>query len=138
MNILTIASNIGRSAEQRMTQSGKAVVSFSLPMKSGYGEKERVDWVDCTIWGRQAESRLHTFLVKGTPVTVTGEASLQTYTGSDGIEKTKLCLNVRDVTLQGKKDQQSDPLVDAVKDTFPGAEVSEARSPEPLDDEIPF
>ena len=40
MNVFTFSGDIPRPAEQRRTQSDKAVVSFTVPVKSGFGVNE--------------------------------------------------------------------------------------------------
>lgn len=103
MNNHTISGNLGRDAELRRTQNGTAVLSFSLPMKSGFGEREKTDWVKCAVFGKRAEGRLAEFLKKGTPVVVCGETYLDSYE-KDGVEKISLAMNVSEVTLMGKKE----------------------------------
>jgi len=105
MNVYTFSGDIPRPAEQRRTQSDKAVVSFTVPVKSGFGDNEVTTWVDCTLWGKKAESRLHEYLKKGTYVVVTGEAKLETFTKKDGTNGAKLSVNVREVSLGGGKSQ---------------------------------
>ncbi len=99
MNVFTFSGSLPRPAEQRRTQSDKAVVSFSVPVDAGFGDKKTTTWVDCTIWGKKAESRLHEYLKKGTFVVVTGEAKLETFTKKDGTNGAKLAVNVSEVTL---------------------------------------
>ena len=72
MNVLTITGHLGRDAEVRYTANQKAVCSFSVPMKSGYGDREQTDWVSCSFWGQRGES-LAPHLLKGTLVAVSGE-----------------------------------------------------------------
>ena len=57
MNVYTFSGDIPRPAEQRRTQSDKAVVSFTVPVKSGFGDNEVTTWVDCTLWGKRRVER---------------------------------------------------------------------------------
>lgn len=41
INTITASGNLGKDCEQRWTPNGKAVASFSLPVKQGYGEHEK-------------------------------------------------------------------------------------------------
>lgn len=71
-NTTTLTGNIGKG-ELRYTQSGKAVYSFSVADNIGYGDNEKVQWVQCSIWGKRAENEnLTSLLVKGAKVTVQG------------------------------------------------------------------
>ena len=100
MNVLTISGNIGRDAEVR-NAGGTNVAGFSLAMKSGYGDKAQTIWVDCSLWGKQAESGLVQYLKKGQFVVVTGEMGTREHEG-----KTYITLRVNGVTLGGKQEGQ--------------------------------
>lgn len=103
MNVLTVSGNIGRDAEVR-NAGGTAVAGFSLAMKSGYGDKAQTIWLDCSIWGKQAESGLVQYLKKGQFVVVSGELGTREHEG-----KTYITLRCNSVDLGGKQDggQQS-------------------------------
>ena len=100
MNVLVVSGNIGRDAEVR-NAGGTSVAGFSLAVKSGYGDKAQTVWVDCSIWGKQAESGLVQYLKKGQFVVVTGELGTREHEG-----KTYVTLRVNNVTLGGKQDAQ--------------------------------
>lgn len=100
MNVFTASGNIGRDAEVR-NAGGTSVAGFSLAVKSGYGDKAQTVWVDCSIWGKQAESGLVQYLKKGQFVVVTGELGTREHEG-----KTYVTLRVNNVTLGGKQDAQ--------------------------------
>jgi single-strand DNA-binding protein len=100
MNVLTVSGNIGRDAETRQA-GGSTVASFSLAMKSGYGDKAQTIWLDCSLWGKQAESGLVQYLKKGQFVVVTGEMGTREHEG-----KTYITLRVNGVTLGGKPEAQ--------------------------------
>ena len=100
MNVFTASGNIGRDAEVR-NAGGTPVAGFSLAVKSGYGDKAQTVWVDCSLWGKQAESGLVQYLKKGQFVVVTGELGTREHEG-----KTYVTLRVSNVTLGGKQDMQ--------------------------------
>ena len=100
MNVLVVSGNIGRDAEVR-SAGGTSVAGFSLAVKSGYGDKAQTVWVDCSLWGKQAESGLVQYLKKGQFVVVTGELGTREHEG-----KTYVTLRVSNVTLGGKQDAQ--------------------------------
>ena len=100
MNVFTASGNIGRDAEVR-SAGGTSVAGFSLAVKSGYGDKAQTVWVDCSLWGKQAESGLVQYLKKGQFVVVTGELGTREHEG-----KTYITLRVNNVTLGGKLDSQ--------------------------------
>ena len=107
MNILTATGNLGRDAEMRAIPAGKQVLSFSVPMKAGWGDREQTVWLNCSLWGDRGE-KLAQYMTKGTMVAVSGELSLREYE-KDGAMKTSVELNVRDVTLCGGGQKESAP-----------------------------
>ncbi|HEJ9413657.1 TPA: single-stranded DNA-binding protein [Proteus mirabilis] len=86
INTITASGNLGKDCEQRWTPNGKAVASFSLPVKQGYGEHEKVSWVICKMFGPKAE-KLPPHLTKGIKVTVTGEFVMEEWTSQSGEKK---------------------------------------------------
>ena len=67
MNLLTVTGNLGRDAEVKSV-GGSTVANFSVAMKSGYGQNEQTIWLDCALWGKQAEGSLPSYLVRGQKV----------------------------------------------------------------------
>ncbi len=84
INTFTASGNIGGNCKVAYTQNGKAIATFSLPVKQGYGEHEKVSWVTCKLFGQRAEGQLPSYLTKGTKVTVTGEFVLEQWQGQNG------------------------------------------------------
>ena len=129
MNILSATGNIGRDAELRHTPAGDQVAQFSFALTSGYGDKAITTWINCNIWGKRAET-LAPMLLKGTQIGITGELTNRPYKDKQGNEKYSLELRVNDVTLLGKRSENSN--------------VQETRKAEPslpndkFEDDIPF
>jgi len=103
MNLLTAIGNIGRDAEIRYTPKGDAIASFSFALNSGFGDKQITTWLNCSVWGKRAET-LAPMLLKGTKIGISGELTNRPYTAKDGTEKHSLDVRVNDVTLWGSKD----------------------------------
>ncbi len=130
MNVLTISGNLGKAAEKRCIANGNTLLSFSIPMKSGYGDREQTHWVACTLWGKRAEGTLGEHLHKGTFCVVSGECGMKTYTRKDGTDCSQITINVREISFTNPKshaDHQA-PLPG-------GGTINEQVE---LDDEIPF
>jgi single-strand DNA-binding protein len=122
MKNLTIAGNIGKSAELRNTGNGDTVAGFSVAVDDGFGDKKRTLWFDCSIWGKRAET-LAPMLTKGGKVCVTGDLSTREHEG-----KTYLTLRAADVTLQSAR-----------QDDAPRTEAPARRSiHDDLNGDIPF
>lgn len=132
MNVLTVSGNIGKDAVKR-DAGGTAVVGFSVAMKSGYGEKAQTIWLDCSLWGKQAESGLVQYLKKGQFVVLSGELGTREHEG-----KTYLTLRVASVTLGGKSEQSAAPA----PQQRPAAPQQQFQpvigKPTEYDDDIPF
>ena len=105
MNLMTFTGNLGRDAEVKYTASGTAIASFSVPIKSGYGDNEKTSWVRCAIIGKRAEGGLIQYLKKGQLVGISGELSVNTYTNKDGEEKTSVEVFVKEIDLLGSNNQ---------------------------------
>ena len=127
MIITTVAGRIGKDAETRSTQDGKAVTSWSVAGDIGYGDRKQTLWFDCSLWGERGR-KLGPHIRKGTPVTITGELGQREYEG-----KTYLTLRVNDVALQGgKQDSQGKGFQDP-------QHAAGYQAQAPLDeDSIPF
>ncbi|EMY0637131.1 single-stranded DNA-binding protein [Providencia rettgeri] len=104
INTITASGNLGKDCEQRWTPNGKAVASFSLPIKQGYGEHEKVSWVICKMFGPKAE-KLPEYLTKGTKVTVTGEFVMEEWTSQNGEKKSAPVIIVNQLDFGGNNNQ---------------------------------
>ena len=106
MNLLVATGNLGKDAEQRFTQGGDSIVTFSLPVKSGYGDKAKTAWVRCSLFGKRGESVLP-YLVKGQLVGVSGEFSMNEWTNKEGQKVFTPEIRVNELDLLGKKSADS-------------------------------
>lgn len=95
MNLFAFTGNIGGDVKVN-NAGGTAVANFSVAVKSGYGDKAQTIWIACALWGKQAESKLIDYLVKGQGVAVSGELSTREHDG-----KTYLQVRVGTIDLVG-------------------------------------
>lgn len=123
MNVWTISGNIGNDC-RKGNAGGTAVVNFSVAVKSGYGDKAQTVWVDCSLWGRQAEGKLPDYLVKGQQVVVSGELGTREHEG-----KTYITLRVASIDLVGGKQEGTSHA--------PAPRPQQVPEPD-LDESIPF
>lgn len=105
MNVFSATGNLGKDCRKGNAGS-TAVLNFSIGVKSGFGDKEQTLWLDCAIFGKQAESKLGDYLVKGQQVAVSGELGTREHEG-----KVYLTLRVNSIDLVGGKKEggQSSP-----------------------------
>ena len=149
MNLLCVSGNLGKDAVVRKA-GDQSVAGFSVAMKSGYGDKAQTIWLDCSLWGKQAESGLINYLKKGQFVVLSGELGTREHEG-----KTYLTLRVANVTLGGKSDaapaqqqaqqaQQPRPANSAYNQAPPVSNQQQppacnaSEPPIDFDDDIPF
>lgn len=133
INVITVSSNLGKDCEQRWTPAGKAVASFSLPVKQGYGEHEKTSWVICEMFGAKAE-KLPKHLKKGMKVTVTGEFVMEEWTDRDGNKRSIPVIIVNQLDFGGNQ---------AVSQNLPQQQRTQQppvqnEPPMDFDDDIPF
>lgn len=99
LNVVVLIGRLTKDPELRYTTSGKAVATLRLAVDRGttnaQGEKE-TDFVDCTVWERQAESAAN-YLQKGRQVAVQGRLQIRQFE-KDGAKREKaevVCTSVR-------------------------------------------
>jgi single-strand DNA-binding protein len=109
MNIVIFSGNLGKDLDLRVTPNGKSVGSFPLPVKQGYGQYEKVSWVDCKLLGDRAD-KLAPYLLKGKPVTVQGEFVSETWE-KDGVKHSKpvVIVNNLDMHKSGESGANTSP-----------------------------
>ena len=102
-NKLVIEGRLGKDAEMRYLETGKAVVNFSLAYDHGYGDKKETVWVQCSMFGERAE-KLTQYLTKGKAVLVDGKLNpVNTYTKKDGTAGASLRMTVNELAFTGSK-----------------------------------
>ena len=127
MNVFTFTGNLGKDC--RMGTAGSSTVcNFNVAVKSGFGDKAQTLWVDCALWGKQAESKLPEYLLKGQQVAVSGELGSREHEG-----KTYLTCRVNSIDLVGGKS-------DSPASSQPSAPQHQPQHKpvDDFDDDIPF
>ena len=124
INVFTASGNIGRDCEVRFTPNNKAIGNFPLPVKSGYGDNEKVAWVDCKILGDRAQS-ISPYLTKGTKVTVSGVFQLEEWE-KDGVKHSKPVIIVNSIDFGSSQQGQQRPT----QDNQPARQQSNQRQPQ--------
>lgn len=101
MNVWSFTGNLGGDVKVNKV-SDQSVANFSVAVKSGYGDKATTIWAGCSLWGKQAESKLVDYLLKGQMVAVSGELSMREHDG-----KLYPSVRVNSVSLVGGKSEGS-------------------------------
>ena len=116
------SGRLGKDAEY-FERNGKQFVKFSIASRI---DKDNAQWINCTIWGKRAES-LASFLLKGSSVYVSGELALNKFTKDSGEVLTSLDLNVHSFDFcGGGKDEKQE------------VKLPHKQSNQPNLDDIPF
>ena len=101
-------ARLGRDAELRATPSGESVINLALACdygKKGQDGRRPTQWIDGTLWGKQAEA-LAPYLLKGQQVAVTvDDVHIEEY-DSQGARRSKLVGTVSKLRLVGGSPQQ--------------------------------
>jgi single-strand DNA-binding protein len=84
-NSLTLQGNLAR-APQALTSSGKARTRLVIAVNYGFGDRQKVDYIDVTVFGTTAENAAR-YLSKGAEVLIDGHLSQNVYDPGNGEPK---------------------------------------------------
>ena len=92
VNKIILVGYLGKDPEQRFTQSGRPVTSFTLATTERWkvddGEREqRTEWFNVVAWNRLAEV-CKTYLGKGSRVYLEGRVQSRSYETENGKQRT--------------------------------------------------
>ena len=132
VNKVTLVGNVGKDPELKYTQSGAAVVNFSVATTERYKDKqgeqqETTEWHNVTAW-RQLAEICGKYLHKGKQVYIEGKITTRSYDDRDGNKKyiTEIVASEMKM-LGGKGDSAAKP-----QDTGGGGQTFNP------DEDIPF
>ena len=108
VNKVILVGNLGKDPELRRTQSGTAVVSFSMATTEKFKgkdgqQKEETEWHNCTAWNKSAEI-LAQYLKKGSSVYIEGKLKTRSWE-DNGVKKYATDVVVREFQFLGGKQQ---------------------------------
>ena len=85
MNRVIFCGRTTKDIEMRYSQgeNSMAIGRFSIAIDSGYGDKKKTSFFNCTIFGKQAEA-FEKYVPKGTKVLLECEANQNQYTDKNG------------------------------------------------------
>ncbi len=87
MNKVFLMGRLTAEPELKFTQTGKEVLSFSLAVDSGYGEKKKTDFITCVAWEGTAKF-ISKWFRKGSLLLVEGALRTRKYTDKTKVETT--------------------------------------------------
>ena len=107
MNKIFLIGNLTRDPELTETSSGIAVCTFSIAVNRRQGQEEQqTDFFGCTAWRGLAET-VAKYCKKGNKVAVIGSLWIQKYEGNDGVQRTKVNVNVDDIEFLKPKSSET-------------------------------
>lgn len=128
-------ARVGRDVEVRYTANSDAVASVSLAFtygRKGQDGKRPTQWVDGTLWGKQAEA-LAPYLLKGQQVSVVLEdLRIEDYQTKAGQSGSKLAGRIASIEFAGTKSEGSAAKPDPKPVRTPAASAAD------MDSDIPF
>ena len=99
-NKVIVGGRLTKDSALTSTGSGKKVLEFSIACSDKYGDKEEVLYLDCVMFGERAE-KVAQYFVKGKQMLIDGKLRLETWTGSDGVKRSKHSLLVDNFSFAG-------------------------------------
>jgi single-strand DNA-binding protein len=135
LNKVILIGNLTRDPELRYTPSGLAIAKFGLAVndkfKQGDEWKEKVNFIDIVVWGKQGEN-CSEYLAKGRSVCVDGRLQYSTWETEEGQKRSKIEVVADRVVFLGGKGGQDDSGKAGGRDAGAGqAEPSQS-------DDVPF
>lgn len=154
LNKVQLIGNVGRDPEVRRTNSGDAVISFSLATteywrdKSSGQRKDKTEWHNIVIWNEGLGQVAEKYLKKGSKVYLEGQLQTRKFTDRDGNERSTTEIVLQRFRgelklLDGKssgdsEDRRDDRGADSGFGRSSPMQSGGGRMNEILDDDVPF
>ncbi len=113
MNLVILKGHLTRDPELKSTQSGVSVCDVGLAVNERFQNRageviEKTLFVDCTVWGKQAES-LAKYMGKGSPVIVEGALQLEQWENERKEKRQKITVRANRVEFLHRAAGKPDP-----------------------------
>jgi single-strand DNA-binding protein len=124
MNHITIHGNVGSEPELRYSQSGMALVEFSVADTYGKDDKKKTTWHNVVAFGSLAEN-FAASAAKGNSVIVSGRYEVEEYTKKDGTKGKSVKVVADEIGMSLRWDRwvkdQTDAVMNKIGQVFPNA-----------------
>jgi len=107
-NNISVIGRLGRDGEAKQAGS-TALYEFTVADSQGYGDKKTTNWFKCQLWGKQAESAVTQYLIKGAQVAIFGELTLREFVNKEGAKQISAEIRVNKIELLGGKQEGQAP-----------------------------
>ena len=135
LNKIFLHGRLTAVPELRMTQSNKAVCTFTLAVDRDSSQKA-TDFINCVAWEKRAEF-VNNYFTKGQEALVCGSLNMRSYTDKEGNHRTVAEVIVDKVDFCGTKNAARDNTGAEREPAYP----AQQQTFEELDDqtgELPF
>ena len=105
LNKVILMGRIAQNLELKQTQSGIAVLQFTVAVQRSYakqGEEKQTDFINCVAWRQQAEF-IGKYFSKGRMIAVEGNLRTRTYDDKNGTKHYVTEVYVDGVSFTGEK-----------------------------------
>ena len=112
LNKIELMGRITNELEQKVTTSGKEVVSFTLAVERNYKGSDGnkiTDFINCVAFGNQAK-HICNYFSKGKLLLIVGALQSRQYTTQNNEKRTVFEVNVEEVYFTGEKKEQEQPM----------------------------
>lgn len=132
MNKTIFLCRTTKDVELRYTQgdNSMAIGRFSIAVDSGYGDKKKTNFFNCTAFGKQAET-LEKFVKKGTKVFLECEANQNQYTDKNGNKVNTVDFIVKSFEFCESRNASNSAPTQSSNDEF-------MQIPDGIENELPF
>lgn len=108
VNEAFISGRFTANPELKTTNGGQFVCSYTLAVNRTVNDKEYCDFIDCTVWGKQAEQTCK-YCRKGDKICVNGEIHSDKFTDKQGNQRVRVYVNVKTTEFMFKRADRSEP-----------------------------
>jgi single-strand DNA-binding protein len=107
LNVCSFTGRAGRDPEMKFFESGSAITQLSIAV-DGFRRDSEPLWLNLKIWGKLAQVA-GDYVRKGSQIAVSGQLENESWTDkATGERRSKMFLNVRELTLLGSKKDSDD------------------------------
>jgi len=139
VNKVILVGHVGKDPEIRYVEKDLAVANFSLATteksyttQSGVVVPERTEWHNIVAW-RGLAKLAENYIRKGREIYIEGKIQTRSWE-KEGIKRYTTEIYADNITLLGKKPEQTEPLSTVV--SAPAADG--IQTPPPAEDDLPF
>ena len=130
--------NLVKEVDLKYLPSGKAVTKFTIAINSGFGDKQKVDYINIVCFDKLAEICAN-YLDKGKKCAIQGRISTGSYTTQSGEKRytTEIVADRVEFLSTEKKESKKDTSVNDFLNNFPDDD-NDIFQPVDDSDLIPF